>query len=106
MNRLLSMAQVRSILGMEGKSNRLIQRRLKIVAEERSVAFQLFRVGPQQFFTTEQDLRRLIPELWAHEAQDADSLRSLVQAQAIELRELRKRVERVENAQFTKKHTS
>jgi hypothetical protein len=102
MNELVSIRNVAKALGVPERSagknpTRQIRRRLANIAEERRVeGFQLIRVG-HNWFTTKEDLRRLLPELFAHDALDEDSLRGQVHRQAIEMRSLLERVERVEN---------
>lgn len=99
MNELVDMAGVRAVLGMGGKSNRLVTRRLRLIAEERGGVFQLFKVG-KAWMTTREDLRRLLPELVMHDAADGDSLRVRCDRQAVQLEELRRRVVVLENTVF------
>lgn len=96
MNRVITMTDLSRLVGMEGKSNRLITRKLKAVAESRCGSFQLFKLG-KTWCTTEEDLRRLIPELFTHDATDEASLRAVVARQSNEIRELTQKVERLEN---------
>jgi len=70
-----------------------VRRRLAAIASQRSTQnFQFFKLG-RRWFTTKADLRRVVPELFTHEEQEADSLRSLVDRLAVEVRELRQRVD-------------
>lgn len=102
MNRFVSMEEARRLLGLEGRSTRWVKRRLAQIAEARSATstFQLVRLVDRPnagWFTTEADLRRLLPELFAHEASDAEELRDRVERQATELEGLRRRIARLEN---------
>ncbi len=94
-NRILTLKQIAARLGVEGRANKVVKRHLDALSEQRPHArFRLFRRG-LLWVTTDEDLRRLLPELYTGE--DDESLRATVEKQALELRETRKRVERLEN---------
>lgn len=108
MNRLLDMPSVAKLLGIGGVDVcRRTRRRLKAIAEARG-DFQLFTLAgsaARVFYTTEADIRRLLPELFKHEDED-ESLASLVTRQAVELRTLSKRVATLENLRLRKAQTA
>jgi hypothetical protein len=93
MNRVVRLAEARKILGIAGQSNQLVLRRLRAIAEERGT-FQLYKLAGQ-WCTTLEDLRRVVPELVAHDQADEPSLRD-------ELLELRQRVAKLELALITR----
>ncbi|KYF87799.1 hypothetical protein BE20_24960 [Sorangium cellulosum] len=99
MNRLLSVDQVAQLLNMEHLEHRFVQRRLRVYAAERRTEFQFFRLG-KFYYTTEEDLRRLIPELFAHEERDADSMRARIEALVSEVKSLKRKTEVLENTLF------
>ncbi len=105
MNRLLDMPAVGRLLGIGGTDIcRRTRRRLKAIAEHRPGDFQLFTLAgsaARVWYTTENDIRRLLPELFKHEEED-DSLASLVQRQAADLRALSKRIATLENLRLRK----
>ncbi len=97
MNRLLDMRQARELLALQGRSLQWVRRRLRQIADARGATqFQLFELG-NRWFTTQRDLRRLLPELFVHELDDAEELRARVESQASELEALRRRVDTLEN---------
>jgi hypothetical protein len=93
-NRVVRLAEARRILGVAGKSNQLVLRRLRAIAEERAGDFQLFKLG-NAWVTTLEDLQRLVPELVAHDQADEPSVRE-------ELLELRARLAKLETALITR----
>lgn len=96
-NQLLDMMQVAKLLNMSGPDlARRVRRKLQAIAECRG-GIQLFRLGERMWYTTLEDMRRLIPELFEHEAKDSETLRGKVERQAAEINALRQKVERLEN---------
>lgn len=94
-NRLLTLKQIATRMGCEGRANKVVKRHLDALAEQRPHAgFRLFRRG-HLWVTTDDDLRRLLPELYAGE--DDESLRATVERQALEIRETKKKIEKLEN---------
>lgn len=96
---MLSLAQVKTLMNMEGKENRLVARLLRQVAADRSSGFVFVKLG-KGLFTTEADLRALLPELFARDVIDADSYAGRVEALAAEVRRLKTKVERLENTTY------
>lgn len=99
LNSLLDMAAVRRLLGMDDTATgRTIRRRLRSVAEARGATdFWLGKLSGQ-WFTTDADMRALVPELYAHEGRDLDSMRDVVADVVSELGSLRKRLAATECA--------
>jgi hypothetical protein len=101
-NKLVTMSDAAQLLGMTGPDLvRRTRRRLRAIAEDRG-GVQLFRLGERAWYTTLEDIRRVLPELFTYD--DGDTLRSLVERQAVELRALRQKVEAIENAQWAKRN--
>ena len=98
-NALLDMNAVRALLGMDqAATGRTIRRRLRAVAEARGATdFWLGKLGGQ-WFTTDQDLRALVPELYAYETRGADTLHDVVADVVKEMANLRKRLAATEGA--------
>jgi hypothetical protein len=98
-NSLLGMEAVRALLGMDpAATGRTTRRRLRAVAEARCATdFQLVKLAGQ-WFTTDADLRALIPELYSHEDRGADSLHDVVADVVAELAMVRKRLAAAEGA--------
>lgn len=97
------MAQAARMFGFEGTSHdvaRHARRRLKAIAAN-DPAFVLFKpAGTQGWHTTIQDLRRVIPELFAHDPDQSSDLIDALEDTQERLERLTKRLERVERVQF------
>ena len=102
-NRLVTMAQAARMFGFEGTSHASSQRarrRLQAIAANDS-SFMLFQLaGSRGYYTTIQDLRRVIPELFAHDPDQSSDLVDALEDTQERLERLTKRVERVERVQF------
>lgn len=98
MNRLISMKEAATILGIQGTDSiRRARRRLLQIAEGRE-DFALFQVaGSRLWYTTRNDLRRILPELFRLE--NDDDLEEAVETLQAELNSLKRRVVAVENKQ-------
>lgn len=98
-NQLLDMAAVRELLGMDqDATGRTIRRRLRSVAEARGATdFWLGKLGGA-WFTTDQDMRALVPELYAYQNRGAETVIDVVRDVVAELASLRKRLAATECA--------
>jgi hypothetical protein len=98
-NQLLDTNALRRIFGMDPKSNgRTVRKRLRGMAEARGMHdFHFFRIGTK-VYTTEADLRALLPELYAHEHRGADTLQDVVADVVRDLAHVRKRLAQTEAA--------
>lgn len=103
MNQLVSMTQAARMFGFVGVSHRIAEkarRRLKAIAAN-DPSFVLFKpAGTQGWHTTIQDLRRVIPELFANDPDESSDLVDAIEDTQERLERLTKRLERVERVQF------
>jgi hypothetical protein len=97
------MAQAARMFGFEGTSHdvaRHARRRLKAIAAN-DPSFMLFKpAGTQGWHTTIQDLRRVIPELFANDPDESSDLIDALDEMRERLERATRRLERLERVQF------
>jgi len=95
-NKLYSMAQVAKLLNMSGANlTRRVRQRLLSIAKIRG-DIQLFAIGSRRLYTTEADLRLILPELFAHETAEEEALRPHVETMHKEVDTLKKKLNALE----------
>jgi len=95
-NKLYSMADVAKLLNMSGNDlARRTKQRLQRISKARG-EIQLFTIGTNRLYTTEADLRVILPELFAHETAEEEALRPHVETMHKEVDTLKKKFNALE----------